>query len=171
MAGPAVATYVLVKGVVLVVDWIRGGPSAQAPPNPNAAPSPDSGPVQDTSPVEPPPPDDCEEPGVERIARDKEKAPPSERGRPPIGDDGHPVELHHKDQQDDGPLVEMTRTDHRGRGNFKKNHPNTGQEKSDIDRKKFNKARDDHWKKQWDKGRWDPSGNGGCFGTGAPDKE
>jgi len=28
----------------------------------------------------------------------------------------------------------MARTDHRGKGNFKKNHPNTGQKPSTVDR-------------------------------------
>lgn len=72
----------------------------------------------------------------------------------PIGDDGAPVELHHRDQTPDGSIDEMTRQDHRGGGNFSKNHTNTGQSKSLVDRKGFSKQRNDHWKNEWDKGRW-----------------
>jgi len=59
--------------------------------------------------------------------------------KPPIGQDGNSVELHHKGQKQNSQLQEMTRTDHRGKGNFKKNHPNTGQQKSQINRSQFNK--------------------------------
>src|SRR5262245_37876180 len=38
--------------------------------------------------------------------------PPTKRGNAPRGQDGHPVELHHK-KQDELELGEMTRTDHR----------------------------------------------------------
>jgi hypothetical protein len=48
-----------------------------------------------------------------------------QQGKAPTGHDGHPVEIHHPGQTN-GPGKEMTRTDHRGKGNFKKNHPNTG---------------------------------------------
>jgi hypothetical protein len=44
------------------------------------------------------------------------------------------------------PLREMTPQDHRGGANFKKNHPNTGQEPSQIDRNKFKQDRQKHWK-------------------------
>ena len=36
-------------------------------------------------------------------------------------------------------IDEMTRTDHRGKGNFKKNHPNTGQKPSTLDRNESSK--------------------------------
>jgi len=48
----------------------------------------------------------------------------------------------------------MTRTDHRGGANYKKNHSNTGQNPSKIDRKTFSKQRTKHWKKEWDSGRF-----------------
>jgi hypothetical protein len=57
-----------------------------------------------------------------------------ERGRAPIGVDGHPVEIHHKGQRPDSELVPMTRTEHRGGENFNKNHSNTGQAPSAIER-------------------------------------
>jgi hypothetical protein len=44
-------------------------------------------------------------------------------GKPPIGTDGHPKELHHTDRTMGGSLQERTRTDHRLGENFRKNHP------------------------------------------------
>jgi RHS repeat-associated protein len=81
--------------------------------------------------------------------------PPSKRGNAPIGKDGHPVELHHPDQQNTDERGELSRTDHRGKGNFKKNHPNVGQEPSKIDRTKSKKDHRDHWGKEMDRGRFD----------------
>ncbi|WP_435248879.1 HNH/ENDO VII family nuclease [Vibrio sp. nBUS_14] len=80
---------------------------------------------------------------------------PNKKGNAPIGNDGHPVELHHRNQKPDGPLDEMTRTDHRLGDNFKKNHPNTGQEPSQIDRKAWRKEQKDYWKREWDSWRFD----------------
>lgn len=69
-----------------------------------------------------------------------------QQGKAPIGKDGKPVELHHEGQKADSSLKEMTRTDHRGGENFKKNHQNTGQQRSEINRSEFNKTRRQHWK-------------------------
>jgi hypothetical protein len=44
-----------------------------------------------------------------------------------IGKDGHPVELHDRNQKSNSPPDEMACTDHRLGDNFKKNHPNKGQ--------------------------------------------
>jgi hypothetical protein len=71
-----------------------------------------------------------------------------EDGKAPTGKDGHPVELHHEGQQADGELKAMTQTDHRRGGNFKKNHSNTGQQKSQINRAEFAKQRKQFWKDQ-----------------------
>ena len=68
-----------------------------------------------------------------------------QQGKAPTGNDGKPVELHHPGQTN-GPGKEMTRTEHRGKGNFKKNHSNTGQQPSKIDRNAADKARREHWK-------------------------
>jgi hypothetical protein len=68
-----------------------------------------------------------------------------QQGKAPTGNDGKPVELHHPGQAN-GPGKEMTRTEHRGKGNFKKNHSNTGQQPSKIDRNAADKARREHWK-------------------------
>ncbi|MBX9625017.1 MAG: hypothetical protein K2X82_14515, partial [Gemmataceae bacterium] len=52
------------------------------------------------------------------------------QGEAPIGSDGLPMEIHHKLELGAGGenvydnLAFMTFTDHRGKGNFKKNHPN-----------------------------------------------
>jgi len=44
-------------------------------------------------------------------------------GKPPIGSDGYPTELHHVDGTPEGDLQAMTRTDHRLGDNYKANHP------------------------------------------------
>ena len=66
-------------------------------------------------------------------------------GKAPIGKDGKPVELHHEGQNADGQVREMTQTDHRLGDNFKKNHSNTGQQSSQIDRNQANQAQRKHW--------------------------
>jgi A nuclease of the HNH/ENDO VII superfamily with conserved LHH len=93
-----------------------------------------------------------------RLPNDRITAPPTGRGVPPTGDDTFPVELHHRNQGPNDPLDEMTRTDHRGAGNFTANHPNTGQSPSQIDRVKFKQEKLGHWNDEWDAGRWDAWG-------------
>lgn len=44
-------------------------------------------------------------------------------GKPPIGSDGYPMELHHVNRTSSGGTEAMTRTEHRLGENFKKNHP------------------------------------------------
>ncbi|MEM6816987.1 MAG: HNH/ENDO VII family nuclease [Bacteroidota bacterium] len=92
--------------------------------------------------------------GGNRLSNDRLNAAPDKRGNAPIGDDGNIIELHHRNQTSNGPIDEMTRTDHRGGSNFSKNHSNTGQQTSNIDRKKFNQLRKQHWQKEWDNGRF-----------------
>lgn len=46
-----------------------------------------------------------------------------EKGRAPIGSDGFPMELHHKNRTMTGGVEPMTRTEHRLGENYKKNHP------------------------------------------------
>ncbi|MDP2531153.1 HNH/ENDO VII family nuclease [Photobacterium damselae subsp. piscicida] len=67
------------------------------------------------------------------------RGPPNKCGKASIGNDGHPVNLHHRNQKPEGSLDKMTRTNHKLRDNFKKNHTNTGQEPSQIDRKAWRK--------------------------------
>lgn len=71
-----------------------------------------------------------------------------EAGKAPTGKDGHPTELHHDQKNPTAPAKEMTRTDHRLGPNFKKNHPNTGQEPSNVDRSHAARNRRQHWKKR-----------------------
>jgi RHS repeat-associated protein len=92
---------------------------------------------------------------TQKIPNDQLKAPPSKRGNAPVGEDDHPVELHHDGQKADSPLQELTRTDHRGGDNFKKNHENTGQNPSEIDRSQWRRERRDYWSGEWDRGRFD----------------
>jgi RHS repeat-associated protein len=78
--------------------------------------------------------------------------PPSARGNAPTSkQDGAAVEIHHENQSPDGPYKEMTRTEHRGKGNYKKHHDTA--KKSEIDREKANSDRREYWKDEWDSGR------------------
>jgi RHS repeat-associated protein len=90
--------------------------------------------------------------GGNKLNADDIIAAPSKRGNAPTGKDGYPVELHHRHQTMDGPIDEMTRTAHRGKGNYSTNHPNTGP--SLIDRKAFNTQRKSYWTNQWDSNRF-----------------
>ncbi|MFS0876082.1 HNH/ENDO VII family nuclease [Solibacillus isronensis] len=66
-----------------------------------------------------------------------------EQGLAPLVD-GQPVELHHVGQEMDSPLAELTRTEHRGEGNFSALHE-AGKE-STINRNVFNAEKEAHWK-------------------------
>lgn len=52
-----------------------------------------------------------------------------EKGRPPVGDDGFPMEIHHRTPLSQGGknvrdnFMFLTRTEHRLGNNFRKNHP------------------------------------------------
>ena len=67
-----------------------------------------------------------------------------EQGLSPIGTDGKSVNIHHIDQTNDGPVIEITATEHQQ--NYSKLHTNTGQSPSQIDRKEFNNWRKEYWK-------------------------
>ncbi len=58
----------------------------------------------------------------------------------PIGSDGNPVVLHHRDQKREGPLDEMTATSHRA-----VDHPKSP---SEIDRPIFKGERARHWRER-----------------------
>ncbi len=72
-------------------------------------------------------------------------------GKAPIGNDGHKVELHHPNQSPQKPVKEMTRTNHRGAGNFTKNHPFGNKRPTQIDKAAAAKFRHRYWKKQHEK--------------------
>ena len=89
--------------------------------------------------------------GGDRIPDSRIQDPPIDRGLAPTGDDGNPIELHHRNQNQDDPLDEMTQTDHRGPGNFSANHPNTGQHPSNVN----SRESQNYWNWEWDNGRWE----------------
>jgi A nuclease of the HNH/ENDO VII superfamily with conserved LHH len=96
-----------------------------------------------------------------KATKDTLQGPPTKRGNAPIGSDGNQVELRHRGQKPDSPLDEMTRSEHRGPGNFKKNHENTGQHPSEIDRDAWNTQRRQYWRDEADSGRFDDMQPGG----------
>ena len=65
-------------------------------------------------------------------------------GKAPINKGGEKIELHHKGQEMDSPLVELTTSEHRGKGNDTILHDK--QRESAIDRNKFNTEKSNHWK-------------------------
>lgn len=66
------------------------------------------------------------------------------KGKPPLDENGRPIELHHLGQKADSPLVELTIDEHRGEGNDTVFHNKT--KESEIDRDDFGKERYQHWK-------------------------
>lgn len=73
--------------------------------------------------------------------------PPEKSGKAPkFKKDGSSVEIHHENQNPNGPFKEMHRDDHRGPGNHSKNHP---EKESKIDRKDFDKQRKEYWRNEY----------------------
>jgi hypothetical protein len=60
----------------------------------------------------------------------------------------------HVDGSPAGPFEEMSRNDHRGPGNDKKNHPWKGKDPSRINRELFRRWVERYWKQEWDRGRF-----------------
>ena len=75
---------------------------------------------------------------------DKKNLDLMKRGRAPKDGDGKPVELHHKDQKPEGPLLEMTQKEHRGAGNYNRNHPQGNRHPSRINRNEANRQREEY---------------------------
>lgn len=69
-----------------------------------------------------------------------------EAGLAPLDKDGKPTELHHMGQKKDGPLVELTREEHRGKGNDTVLHDKSKQ--SEIDRSDFQGQKANHWQER-----------------------
>lgn len=65
-------------------------------------------------------------------------------GNPPIANNGEIIELHHIGQKADSPFAELTRTEHRGKGNDTILHDKN--KVSEIDRSAFQNERQTHWK-------------------------
>ena len=69
-------------------------------------------------------------------------------GLAPLDSEGKPIELHHIGQKQDSPLAELSRDEHRGKGNDNVLHNKL--KESEIDREDFDKERQDHWKARAD---------------------
>ena len=90
---------------------------------------------------------------IEKIARRLLNKPETPGNAPTFKKDGTSVEIHHVNQDPKGPFKEMHWKDHRGKGNHKKNHPNKN---SKIDRKDFDKAKREYWRRVFD--NWENGG-------------
>jgi len=66
------------------------------------------------------------------------------QGLAPLDAAGKPIELHHIGQKQDSPLAELTRDEHRGKGNDNVLHNKL--KESEINREDFDKERAEHWK-------------------------
>ena len=89
----------------------------------------------------------------ERISDEELNAPLKRGDTPTSKKDGHPIEIHHNEQNPNGPFYEKTRTDHRLGKNYKGNHPNYNQ-KSKVNRSQFKYQQKKYWQNEWDRGRW-----------------
>ena len=85
-----------------------------------------------------------------KVDRGKLNPPTKEGNAPTFKKDGTCVEIHHEGQNPNGPFKEMHQTDHRGKGNDAKNHPNKNQA-SQINRHEFKQAKKEYWKKEYQK--------------------
>jgi len=72
---------------------------------------------------------------------------PGRRGNAPLDRNNRPIEIHHVDQNIEGPFVEIRGVDHRGIPN-----PNPGL--TPDERNLFNQAKERYWQHQWDLGRF-----------------
>lgn len=80
----------------------------------------------------------------QRYSSGKDNVDRMKQGKAPTGKDGKPVELHYEGQNPKGPVREMTRTEHRGPGNYTKNHPQGNRQPSRIDRNEAARQRRDY---------------------------
>lgn len=64
-------------------------------------------------------------------------------GRPPLDENGVPIELHHIGQTHNAPLAELTRAEHRCNGNDNILHDKL--KESEINREDFNRERAEYW--------------------------
>lgn len=73
-------------------------------------------------------------------------------GKPPLDENGRPIELHHLGQKADSPLVELTREEHRtgeyenGQKNQSLWHDNAKETEVHGDGNTWNQERESHWK-------------------------
>jgi RHS repeat-associated protein len=137
-----------VVNTVGVVLFLFSASQKTAPPSKDELPK-DYGHTQETEhpPAPAPASDGAKKGGGKAYDDTPENRARIAQGKPPIGRDGKPVELHSPAQTHKDQLQEMTSTDHRGKGNFKKNHTNTGQQRSVVPKNQRAKDRRAHWKK------------------------
>ena len=69
-----------------------------------------------------------------------------EQGLSPLDKDGNPIELHHIGQKADSPLAELTKSEHRGKGNDAVLHNKN--QNTEIDRNVFREEKETHWEKR-----------------------
>jgi len=65
-------------------------------------------------------------------------------GLPPLDKNGEPIELHHIGQKPNSPLAELSKSEHRGKGNDGILHDKT--KGTEIDRVEFSREKAQHWK-------------------------
>ncbi|WP_316931942.1 HNH/ENDO VII family nuclease, partial [Chryseobacterium vrystaatense] len=88
-----------------------------------------------------------------KIPRDSLDPPTKPGNAPTFKKDGKPVEIHHEGQKAEGPFKEMHPVDHRGKGNYSKNHPKGQKPLTKKERVEFNNARQKYWKKEYPNGK------------------
>ncbi|MBK9121284.1 MAG: hypothetical protein IPM18_17005 [Phycisphaerales bacterium] len=84
---------------------------------------------------------------VQRVPRSSIAKAPSLRGNAPIGIDGKPIEIHHVNQNPQGPYMEVLSSEHR---RLKTRRPGLTTE----ERRLFELAKIRYWERQWDLGRF-----------------
>ena len=87
-------------------------------------------------------------PDKDKIDRNLLNPPTKPGNAPTFKSDGTPVEIHHVNQNPNGPFIEMNIKEHRGKGVDKINHPQKG-DATNIDRNEFNKAKKEYWKNEY----------------------
>lgn len=87
-------------------------------------------------------------PAEHKIPRDSLNPPKKPGNAPACKKDGKSVEIHHEDQNENRPFREMHPHDHRGKGNYTKNHPPGNTPLTKEERKRFNNQREAYWEKR-----------------------
>ncbi|MBF6589716.1 MAG: hypothetical protein IVW57_04190 [Ktedonobacterales bacterium] len=91
---------------------------------------------------------------IQRRVDDSLLEPPAARGRAPIERaTGERIEIHHVDQNPEGPFEEMTMTEHRRAPNNLVNHPIRNGSPVQHDATWRSLVRQ-YWEQEWDRGRW-----------------
>jgi hypothetical protein len=78
------------------------------------------------------------------------KRAPAKRGQAPIGKDGNSVQIHHVDQNAEGPFEEILARDHWAIPHDRR----SGAGLTADERRLFDNAKERYWKREWDSGRF-----------------